>query len=475
MLPADASSITSVTLTGLAHTWSGDVQIVLQDPSGAQHNLIARLGFTGTGFGSTSAFSAANPIEISDSGVAFGVLGNPIAAGNYLPHSGVGGGAWTNGASGIFNSSIAAIPVVPGGTYTLRAFDWVSGDTGALASWSLSGELLPAYNIDINAATGAGAGVPSSSYGGAGAAGVWNNVSNAPLAAALVDVKGNPSAATISGGVGTGAFGFNNALTTGDDELLLDDVADIGGLGSSRVYTISGLSSGVHEVIAYAWAPDDRVAFLTNVTVSGGPAGAQTCGGAAWTGSHVEGVTFVRDYAHVTGGSITITVATVAGFGSLNALQIRQLDSNAGPQNYCVTGMSVNGCLPVMTSSGTPWASASSGFTVAMTNADGARIGGIFYGLSSASIPFGTGSALICTGQPRKRLFSPPTTTSGASGSCLGSISIDLAAFIAANPLTLGAPFSSGDTIYIQGWNRDNGNGSKGIATSNGLAVTFMP
>ncbi len=474
VLPADATSITSVTLTGMSHSWVGDVQLVLRDPSGARHNLITRLAFTGSGFGSSNDFSAANLIEISDSGIPFGAPANPVAAGVYLPHSGTGGGVWPNGNAGVFNSTIATIPIVPGGTYTLEAYDWESGDPGAIASWSLNGKLLPAYNIDIDG-PGAGGGVPSPAYGAAGVAGFWNGVGNAPVAAALLDTKGDASSVTIGGGVGSGAFNFNNALTTGDDELLLDDVADIGGVGASRVYTISGLNTGVHEVITYAWAPDDRISFITNVTVAGGAAGAQACGGAAWAGSHVQGVTYVRDTVLVTGGSITVTVATAAGFGSLNGFQVRQLDTNPGPQNYCVSALSMNTCLPAMTWSGAPSASASSGFTVAMVGADGSRIGGMFYALSSATIPFGTGTATLCTAAPRKRLFSPPTTTSGARGTCLGTISIDLAAFIAANPLTLGAPFSAGDTIYLQGWNRDNGNGSRNIATSDGLAVTFTP
>jgi len=238
---------------------------------------------------------------------------------------------------------------------------------------------------------------------------------------------------------------------------------------------LAGVPSGTYEVIVYAWAPDDRVNFLTDVTVGGGLAGAQTCGGAVWSGAHVEGVTFVRDTCRVQNGTISIDVTTAAGFGSLNGMQVRQLDNVGGPQTYCASGLSLNGCALSMGASGTPSVAALSGFTVTMANADGGRIGGMFYGLSPASIPFGNGTAMLCTGAPRRRLFNPLTMTGGTTGACDGSISIDLADFFAMHPGTLGAPFSAGDTVYVQGWNRDNGNGSKNLATSDGLKVTLTP
>lgn len=471
-LPSGAATIGSLTFTGLAHSWVGDVHFVLEDPNGGKHNVITRLGFTGTGAGSNSDFNAANTITISDAGAPFpGVLPNPIAAGTYAPHFGTAGGLWPTGNLGITNDPLSAIPVVPGGTYTLRVYDWVSGDVGALASWSIQGaEVVAACNIDFDDASGSAAGVPSPAYAGAGVAGVWNAISPSPSNAPLVDLSGFATSMTISGLAGP--FTFDNAGTSGDDAALLDDVADPSPASS---YTINGVPSGTYEVIVYAWAPDNRTGFLTDVTISGGVAGTQTCGGATWSGSHVEGVTFVRDTTVVTGGSITIAVATNTGFASVNGLQLRRTSGSIDPSTYCVSALSVNGCTPVMSFSGTPSVAASSGFTVAMINADGLRTGGMFYGFGPASIPFGSGSATLCTTAPRKRLLNPLGATSGTTGACDGALSVDLLAFIAANPSTLGAPFVAGDTLYLQGWNRDNGNGSKNIATSNGLRVTFQP
>lgn len=470
VLPANAASINEVVFTGLSHTWVGDVQIVLDDPNGGRHNLITRLGGGGPGNGSQSDFNAANLITISDAGAAFPVAPpNPVAAGVYQPHF----GNWTN-TGVISNDALAAIPVVPGGTYTLFAYDWVGGDTGALVGWSINGDEVPplTVNIDIDAATGGGAGAPSPAYGGAGLAGTWNSVPAGPVAFPLVSTSGGATPLTIS--ATAFGFAFNNALTTGDDELLLDDVADIGGTGSTVTYTINGVPTGTYEVTAYAWAPDVPTTFITGVTVADGLAGEQACGGADWSGAHVLGSTFVRDNCRVQSGSITITLRTLSGFGSFNGMQLRQIDTTGGPQNYCVSAVSVNGCTPSMAASGTPQAGGASGFTVSAINTDGGRIGGLMYGLSPSISPFGSG-ATLCVGAPRKRLFNRPTISSGTPGLCDGAISIDLLAFITANPLTLGAPFAAGDTVYLQGWYRDVGLGSKNIATTDGLKVTFTP
>jgi hypothetical protein len=63
----------------------------------------------------------------------------------------------------------------------------------------------------------------------------------------------------------------------------------------------------------------------------------------------------------------------------------------------------------------------------------------------------------------------------GTSGACDGSVTLDLSAYLATHPAALGWPFVAGETLYVQGWNRDNGNGSKNLATSNALKVTFWP
>src|SRR5687767_2576384 len=55
-VPNAVTSICSVKLDGLVHTWVGDLQIVLVDPNGVGHNLMCRPGYTGFGYGSSGDF-----------------------------------------------------------------------------------------------------------------------------------------------------------------------------------------------------------------------------------------------------------------------------------------------------------------------------------------------------------------------------------------------------------------------------------
>ena len=152
-------------------------------------------------------------------------------------------------------------------------------------------------NIDI----GTSAGAPSSGHGAAsGSSGAWNVVSmsgpkNSPIP--LSGLSGAGTSVTIEyNSKGNGNHGFDNPLTSGDDEALLDDACDVGGNAASKVkYTFRGLCRGAYDVYAYAWSPDNPTAMLTDVECVGGNNGIQTCGGADWTGAHVLGETFVTD------------------------------------------------------------------------------------------------------------------------------------------------------------------------------------
>jgi hypothetical protein len=282
-LPGNAASIDSVELAGLSHTWAGDLHAVLVDPSGVGHNLMVRPGLnSGTCCGNSGNFLGGSYTIVESGGLAFPDSGD-IAAGVYDQRF----GTWNSGDSSIFNTPLSAIPVVPGGNYTLHVYDWAGGDVGALSSWRICGQ--------------------------------------------------------------------------GTD----------------------------------------------------------------------------------------------------------------GTTSYCVSTVSLNGCLPTMSSSGMPRVSTMSGFHLMVGGADGMRPGGMFYGLAAAANPFG--SATLCTSAPRQRLTGLPVNTGGTPGGCDGGIAVDLGAFLASHPAALGSPFGAGDTIYVQAWNRDNGNGSKNVVTSDGLAVTWLP
>jgi len=211
------------------------------------------------------------------------------------------------------------------------------------------------------------------------------------------------------------------------------------------------------------------------VFVEGGTRGTQTCGGAGWTGAHVEGVTYVKDTCIVVTGSIRFRAEANTGFGSLNGVQLRRVSPSVAPQPYCEASTSTNGCVAQLGFTGAPIAGASSGFVVTMSQADGQRFGGMYYGLEPQHGFLGTGPATRCATIPRQRMFNPVAFTGGTSGACDGVVTLDLSAYLATHPAALGWPFVAGETLYVQGWNRDNGNGSKNLATSNALKVTFWP
>jgi hypothetical protein len=142
---------------------------------------------------------------------------------------------------------------------------------------------------------------------------------------------------------------------------------------------------------------------------------------------------------------------------------------------YCTAGLSTNFCTPLMTASGTPSASASSGFTLSMINTEGQKQAILFYGINNSGftpLPWGTSSSFICVKSPTQRTAAQ--NTGGNVGACDGSISIDWNAFIATNPGALGAPATPGMNVFAQGWYRDPPS-PKTTNLSNGVRFTVCP
>ncbi len=190
------------------------------------------------------------------------------------------------------------------------------------------------FNIDCNVAAGVGAGVPTDAFAGAALqAGRWNNIGVGTGPFALVDLAGAGTGVTLSRTNGT-LFNFNNANTSGDFQLLFDDIHDLGAAPGASTYTISGLFPGVYSVFVYAIAPDSSTA-RTSIFVSGSTStNPQACGGVMPVNSFALGVNFTQHIVTVppTGAGanqITIICTGTVNLGSVNGLQLR-LDK-AGP------------------------------------------------------------------------------------------------------------------------------------------------
>ena len=140
---------------------------------------------------------------------------------------------------------------------------------------------------------------------------------------------------------------------------------------------------------------------------------------------------------------------------------------------YCTAGVTSNGCVPTLSPSGVPSASGASSFSVSASGLEGGKPGLFFYGLNGANAsPWGSSSSLLCVKGPLQRTkFSFP---SGTSGQCDGVLGFDWNQHVAANPDTLGAPFQTGDRVWLQGWFRDPGS-TKVTSLTGALTFEIQP
>jgi subtilisin-like proprotein convertase family protein len=136
------ASFNSATLTGLTHTWIGDMQVYLTSPAGTRVNLFSRLGnTTATGFGNSNDTSG--NYTFTDGGAALGgALGTgPVPAGTYARSTNqtaavvqVGADGATQGINNNAFSAFNGQSVT--GIWTLTIREYGVGDTGTLAGWS---------------------------------------------------------------------------------------------------------------------------------------------------------------------------------------------------------------------------------------------------------------------------------------------------------------------------------------------------
>jgi hypothetical protein len=129
------TSITAVKLNGLAHTWRGDVHVILKAPGGAAHNIIVRPGFTGTGFGDSGDYTSGVFTIVQTGGSALNAGTANLAGGTYNQFFNSGAGQWTAGISNTPLNSITGAA----GTWTLEVRDWANADIGSLGGWTLEG------------------------------------------------------------------------------------------------------------------------------------------------------------------------------------------------------------------------------------------------------------------------------------------------------------------------------------------------
>jgi hypothetical protein len=135
-VPPGATVVTEVKFFGLTHTWLSDVQFVLTDPSGGQHNLWCR-GTTGiTSCDFNGDYTLVAPCTGAGQALPATCTGASILApGTYDQFFG-SANPWPSGTNNIFNTPLDSIPAATG-VWTVTAYDWVGADTGALTSFDI--------------------------------------------------------------------------------------------------------------------------------------------------------------------------------------------------------------------------------------------------------------------------------------------------------------------------------------------------
>jgi Tol biopolymer transport system component len=139
--------------------------------------------------------------------------------------------------------------------------------------------------------------------------------------------------------------------------------------------------------------------------------------------------------------------------------------------NYCTAGTTVHGCVPWIAGEGAPSSVSGNGFDIVVHAVEGGRMGLIYYGFYSASVPWATGSlSYRCIAYPVQRTGAH--NSGGAPGSCNGELRVNFNAWMQTHPTALGSPFVQGQVFYAQGWFRDSG-APKGTNLSDGLRFTL--
>jgi hypothetical protein len=145
-----------------------------------------------------------------------------------------------------------------------------------------------AQSVNVN--FGPADGAPASSYGAAGAVGTWNSVSGiAGQTFEIVDLSGAPTAITMSQSPTTTMLTGADPSVSGDDAKLLDTGLDT--TGAETCLAFNGFTAGDYEVLVYAWTPN-APSVLSRTRQDEAPSTIDV--GGAWTGAHVEGVTYAR-------------------------------------------------------------------------------------------------------------------------------------------------------------------------------------
>jgi hypothetical protein len=249
---------------------------------------------------------------------------------------------------------------------------------------------------------------------------------------------------------GGDAFGWNVALE-GDTAVIgawADDPSGKNRAGSAYVFTRSGnnwseqqkLTASVPEEDAFF---GDAVAVAGDLAVIGAyhadHAGGNSAGsaylfarsGTVWrelqelTASDAEPLQFFGAAVSLSGDSVVVGASGDDQANAFNTGAAYVFRLSPDPVSYCTAGTSASGCQALISATGTPSASAPSGFALHASAVEGEVDGLFFWGTSGRQAsPWGNGTSFQCVVPPLLR--GAMQAGGGTSGACDGSFTLDL-------------------------------------------------
>ena len=295
---------------------------------------------------------------------------------------------------------------------------------------------------------------------------------------------------TLSGSSPSGGDQFGFSLAAEGDDLVVG--APLKGAGKAYVFQRDLGGAGQWGEVIMLGLPKTGGAIGSSVSLSGNllAVGAPERGLPFLSG---RTALFGRDFDGVAWGLMsTLKGSTVGGkdhFGIAVELAGGELvvgvdDQNAPgsiyhygglveyPYSYCAGGASGSSCYSPICGTGTPSATASSGFVVSTSFLEGNKAGLFYFGTNGQQAqPWGNGKSLQCVVGPVKR--GPIIGGGGTNGVCDGSYSQDF------NTLWTLAPSKNpgaGAVVQAQLWTRDPlSTSNKKTILSPALQFTVMP
>jgi hypothetical protein len=259
------------------------------------------------------------------------------------------------------------------------------------------------------------------------------------------------------GGLGTDANDvdldgdYDIFVATEDRNLFLENTTQAPDTSAPRIPRVEQVLDCIGTPVAVrahvfdnaSWDVVQSYATRLEYSANGGPTQVvpmDFAGGQVWRGELPPGIA----------GTIAYAVRSTDEHGNTGVSATRSFAA-AGVSSYCTAGTSALGCQAPLSSSGTPSASAPSGFVVAASGVEGLTPGLFFFGTSGkAAIPWGTSSSLKCLLNPVDR--GALIWSSGTPGACNGQFAYDLNARWTEKPAQNPGP---GALVQVQLWYRD--------------------